>query len=160
MKKHLFVSWIRMFFALLVFTAVIVQLNDTLQTGRSAANFFSFFTIESNILAAFVLLILGCAHLITPNRKLGATLEFIRGGATLYMTMTGVIYIILLSGYQQELQTTIPWVNAVLHYIMPVVMLVDWLIHPPAKAISYKKALWWLLYPVAYLLYSLIRYLS
>jgi hypothetical protein len=73
------------------------------------------------------------------------------------MTMTGIIYILLLSGNEVSLQTTIPWVNAVLHYILPVVVLLDWLCFPPKFHLSYGKASLWLVFPVAYLTYSLIR---
>ena len=54
-----------------------------------------------------------------------------RGGAVLYMAITGVVFALLLSGLQEELQTTIPWVDFVVHKLMPVVMVVDWLLDPP-----------------------------
>jgi hypothetical protein len=33
--------------------------------------------------------------------------------------------------YQEELQITIPWVDTVVHKILPLVMVADWLIAPP-----------------------------
>ncbi|HEU5121890.1 MAG TPA: Pr6Pr family membrane protein [Candidatus Saccharimonadales bacterium] len=157
MKNPTLVSWIRLFLAFLVAAAIAIQLSHTIQIGGNAANFFSFFTIESNILAAILFFVLSISGLVSPGKRSGRFFEFIRGGITLYMTMTGIIYIILLSGNEQALQTTIPWVNAVLHYVMPVAVLIDWLMHPPAQKIAYKKALLWLLYPVTYLCYSLVR---
>lgn len=154
MKRHIVISLIRLALAALAFTAIVVQMLDSLERGRSIANFFSFFTIESNILAAGILLILGVAGFIGVKRK---GFEYLRGAATLYMSMTGIIYVLLLSGNEVALQTTLPWVNMVLHYIMPVAVVIDWLANPPASALSYKKALWWIVFPVGYLLYSFIR---
>lgn len=154
MKKSSVVSWIRIGFGLLTFSAVITQLFTSINLGRSVVNFFSFFTIESNILAGTLLLLTGIYGLL--KRRVDK-LDFLRGAATLYMSMTGIIYLLLLSGNEVALQTTTPWVNMVLHYIMPVVMLIDWLATPPSKAIRFERALWWLAFPALYLLYSFIR---
>lgn len=152
---HPFISWLRISFGLLALFAIAIQLIRTTQNGNSAANFFSFFTIESNILAAIVLLIVGFGAL--AGAKAYRTFAFIRGAATLYMVMTGIVFALLLSGLEQRLQVTIPWVNIVLHYIMPVVMLVDWLLFPPKFRFSFGQTLFWLIFPLAYLVYSLIR---
>jgi hypothetical protein len=155
MNKQLIPALTRILIGLVVLTAICVQLTDSLQQGKDVLNFFSFFTIQSNVLAAFILLIVGFGTLV--KKKGSPQFAFLRGAATLYMIMTGIIFALLLSGLQQALQTTIPWVNTVLHYIMPVVMLLDWLLYPPAQRVRFKKALWWLVYPLAYLIYSWIR---
>lgn len=152
MNRTLLISCGRIFFGLLVIAAIIVQLVDSLQQERDIVNFFSFFTIQSNILAALILITVGIGTL--AKKKGSPQFAFLRGAATLYMIMTGIIFALLLSGLQQALQTTIPWVNTVLHYIMPVVMLLDWLLYPPAQRVPFKKALWWLAYPATYLAYS------
>src|SRR5690606_27490606 len=126
---HPLVSLLRIGFGLLILVAVAVQLMHTIQLDRSVVNFFSFFTIESNLLAAFVLLVVGFGAL--AGAKAHRTFAFLRGAATLYMVITGIVFALLLAGLEQRLQITIPWVNTVLHYIMPVVMLVDWLLFPP-----------------------------
>lgn len=154
MKKSTVVSLIRIALALLTFTAIITQLCSTLELGRSVSNFFSFFTIESNIIAGTLFAIVGIGGILGAKR---GQLDYLRGAATLYMTMTGIIYVLLLSGNEVSLQTTIPWVNMVLHYVMPVAVLIDWLIRPPVKRITYRSALYWMIFPVAYFIYSLIR---
>jgi hypothetical protein len=40
---------------------------------------------------------------------------------------------------------------------MPVVVLADWLLDPPRHRIAPRVALLWLVYPLAYFVYSLIR---
>lgn len=154
MHKRFFVAGYRFFFSGLVFVAIAVQfLHELNRLGHFPVNFFQFFTIQSNILAAGIFLIAGAGALL---QKRNNTFALLRGAATVYMAMTGVVYVLLLSGLG-SLQTTIPWVNHVLHHIMPVVVLCDWFIDPPLRGITFKKALLWLVFPFAYLAYSLIR---
>ena len=152
---HPLVSWLRIGFGVLTFVAIGVQLVTTIHNGNSVINFFSFFTIESNILAALVLLIVGFGAL--AGAKAYRTFAFIRGAATLYMVITGIVFALLLAGLEQRLQVTVPWINIVLHYIMPIVMLVDWLLFPPKFAFTFRQTLLWLVFPLLYLVYSLVR---
>lgn len=153
MHKRLVFAIVRIGFALLGISALVAQLMHGMQQPTfGLVNFFSFFTIESNILGAIVLLTAGIAGLF--GRR--AFSDFTRGAATVYMATTGVVYALLLSGLENSLQTPIPWVNIVLHYIMPVVICADWLIDR-AKTITPRKAAWWLVFPLAYVAYSLMR---
>lgn len=154
MKYEKPLAGIRLAAGLLTLGAISLQLFDSITKGRDVANFFSFFTIQSNLLVALLLMTVGIYVLLG---KSGRSVAYLRGALTLYMTMTGIIYVLLLSGYEQGLQTTIPAVNIVLHYIMPVVVLLDWLIFPPQKRLLFQKALAWLVYPILYLAYSLVR---
>ena len=63
----------------------------TAPTTGSLVNFFSFFTIESNLLAIVVLLIGGAGD---PQSERWA---YVRGAATLYMVITGIVYAALLA---------------------------------------------------------------
>lgn len=144
----------RISLGVITFGAVMVQLIHSIRHGRDIANFFSFFTIESNILAAALLIALGIYQII--GKKIIGT-AYYRGAMTLYMTMTGIIYALLLSGNEVALQTTLPGVNFILHYLVPLLILVDWLAFPPSERLSWRVALLWLLYPFTYLLYSLVR---
>lgn len=154
-RQSTLVSYLRIGFGLLILVALIVQLATNIQQGHSVVNFFSFFTVESNILAAIILLVVGVGTL--THQKATPEFAFIRGAATLYMTITGIVFALLLSGLQAELQLTVPWINTVLHYIGPVVLLVDWLLFPPKFKFTFRMALGWLVFPVVYLCYSLIR---
>lgn len=153
MKKLVLVSY-KIVFAVLTLVAVCVQLHYQLQRNGSVINFFSFFTIESNLFAASVLLV-SVSYLFFSKLKKDDAFDYLRGAASLYMVVTGVVYVLLLS--RADVQTPIPWVNAVLHYIFPVVVLLDWIVDRPTQAISIRRAALWLAYPVGYLAYSLIR---
>jgi hypothetical protein len=155
MHKRYIVAFYRLALGLLAFVAMSVQVLDLAHKGNfNPGNFFSFFTIESNILAALLFTTLGLAGLLGKQLQQRG---FLRGSITLYMAITGVVYSLLLAGLSKELQTTIPWVNVVLHYLMPVVVVGDWLIDTPRQIIPFSKALWWLIFPVTYVVYSLIR---
>ena len=116
-------------------------------------NFFSFFTNESNLFAA-ALLGWGAYRGLRPGGWSGSsTYDLLRGAAVIYMTITGAVFVLLLSGSSESL----PWANAVVHYVMPVVIVLDWLIDPPRARITRGKAWRWLIFPVVYFGYTLIR---
>ena len=137
-------------FALLGIAAMAYQVAWSSDRGTfNAGNFFSFFTIESNLLAAVVL---GVGALRDPG---GRGWQLFRGAVTLYMTITGVVYNLLLTDAGVGL--TQAWVNDVLHLIVPLAVLADFLLAPPVPPPSYRQALAFLAFPLAYFAYSLIR---
>ncbi len=145
----------RLFFALLTIATVAYNFWANLdREDFSAVNYFSFFTIQSNLIGAAVFLI--GASSLAPNPPT-RTWDLVRGGAVIYLALTFFVYGILLSGLEGALQTRLPWVNAVLHQIFPVVVVADLLIRPLAHRLSFRQSLIWTIYPLAYLAYSLIR---
>ncbi|MBV6697834.1 Pr6Pr family membrane protein [Kitasatospora aureofaciens] len=117
-------------------------------------NYFSYFTNLSNMAAVVVLALGGWAGL-TGRRPVP---DLVRGAVVLYLAITGLAYGTLLAKYPEQL--TIPWVNDVVHRAMPLVVLADWLIDPPARRIRPVAALWWLAFPLVYLAYALLRGLA
>lgn len=115
------------------------------------ANFFSFFTILSNLFAALFLIYFG----LTNNHS--HKTQVIRGAVTLYMLMTGVIFAMLLAGLENVRLTAVPWDNLILHYIMPIVLAGDWVLNPPKKAPPRKVVALWVIFPILYVLYTLVR---
>ena len=155
MTRRLFVISYRWVIAGLVLAAIVTQLVHTLglKPPGSAVNFFSFFTIEANIIAA-VVLVIGAI----PGREPTARwYDLVRGAAATYMSVTGVVYAVLLSDLPSGTDSTIPWVNEVLHYLMPLVAFLDWLFVPPKHVIRFRESLTWGAFPLLYVIYSLIR---
>lgn len=152
-KRHVVVGY-RILFGLLGLSAIVTEIAVLIERGKfNPANFFSFFTIESNILAV-ISFILGA--LIVVDGKKGHIFALFRGAATLYMMITGIVFSILLAGLDVEL-TAVPWDNIVLHYIIPIVVILDWMVDPPNVRISFKQGLAWVIFPLAYLVYTLTR---
>lgn len=137
-------------FGLLTLTALAVQYftSRTLPTF-SPVNYFSYMTNLSNLLGAIVFLWFG----VSTRRTLG--MEQLRGAATLYLTVVFVVYVLLLSDI--PLGILRPWVNVVLHYIMPVAALFDWAFSPPQRRLEVRLTLTWLGLPLVFVIYSLIR---
>ncbi|HST54991.1 MAG TPA: Pr6Pr family membrane protein [Solirubrobacteraceae bacterium] len=89
-----------------------------------------------------------------PNeRNDSSPYDLLRGAAVVYMTITGMVFTLLLSRSAQAL----PWANAVVHYIMPVVIVLDWLVTPPQMPLTRARAARWLIFPAVYFVYTLVR---
>ena len=145
----------RTLFAFLGFSALVTEIATLVAQHRFAAgDFFSYFTVESNTLAVISLVLSSFAD-VTARTYRG--LDFFRGAVTLCMTTVILIFIVLLSGYPASELTAVPWDNTVLHYIMPIVVMVDWVIAGPRAGIAFRPALLWLAIPLLYLVYSLLR---
>ncbi len=153
--KRIVLTSYKTLFAVLALSSIALEIVTLQQRGVfNPANFFSFFTILSNIFAALALMVSAVfIHRGMRSRKL----NILRGAATLYMTLTGVVFAVLLSDLDPSLLTAVPWDNTVLHYIMPIVLFIDWVIDPPTSRLRYRHAALWLLFPLVYVTYSLIR---
>ncbi len=136
--------------ALLVLAAVAAQFHKQLGVATfDPVNFFSFFTIVSNIFGAAVLL--AAAFGLPENAHLR---DVLRGVATLCLVIVGVVFSVLLANLDSEV---IPWANAIVHYAMPIYIALDWCLDPPREPISRRDAALWLVLPAAYLVYTLVR---
>ena len=152
--RDLFHNIIRVAFAatgVVAMTYQYAKLNGL--ASFSPGNFFSFFTIQSNILAATLLVLTALIRRGERSRAFDA----VRGAATFYITITFVVFALLLSGLQEDLDTHIAFTNFVVHYLIPVVLLVDWFIDPPRHRLGLEVALAWLAYPLAWFGYTLVR---
>jgi hypothetical protein len=142
----------RLAFGLLVLVAIGYQLWVSAGTGRlDLVNFFSYFTILSNLLGAAVFLI-GAARL-GPTRA--GSWDLLRGQAVVVLTVTLVVFALLLA--DTDVDVTNAWVDTVLHRLFPVVVIADWLLDPPRVRVSVRSSLVWLAAPLAWTAYTLIR---
>jgi hypothetical protein len=143
----------RLAFATVAIAAMTYQFAMLNGPGYAQGNFFSFFTIQSNILAVGALFLL----VLVPRERRTPLFDGARSAAVLYIAITGVVFALLLAGLQEELQTTIPWVDFVVHKLMPVVLLADWLVDPPRHRLPWWTVAAWLVYPFAWIVYTLVR---
>ncbi len=149
-------QYLRIAFGLLTLTAIVYQLYiGVTENDTNLGDFLSFFTIESNLLTVVVLL--AGAALALQGRETTPGWELFRGAVASYMLTTFIVFAALLSGLPDNLDLTEPWVNFVLHQFMPIVMVLDWAISPPRHQLTIRQALVWMIFPLAYCIYSLIR---
>lgn len=121
-----------------------------LVTAFESLNFFFYFTVLSNILAAVLF-----ASLAVRPDWMSSSGRF-RGAVTLFMVITGLVYAVLLRPIEADVGLTDQWVNWVLHSLGPAAALIDWLLFPPDPLA--RSSLWiWLIFPAAYLAVTLIR---
>jgi hypothetical protein len=113
--------------------------------------YFAFFTILSNLFGAAVFLALALRRGRTQTR----TFDLLRWAAVVYLMVTLVVVLVLLSG--AELQIAVPWVDLLLHRVFPIIVLIDWLIDPPATDLRVRDVVAWLAFPLVWLVVTLIR---
>ncbi len=138
----------RALLALAVLTAIAYDVAAG--PGVSDADYFSYFTVLSNLFAV-TLLLYGA---LRPARERSGTVELLRGAAVVYILTTGIVYLLLLSGHAPAY----PWVNAILHYLMPVAVTLDWLLDPPRVHLDpVRTVVLWMVFPLLYIIYTLAR---
>lgn len=153
-SRNTFLISYKLFFALLGFSSIVTEMAVTMERGTfKAENFFSYFTIETNILVVITLLMSAVAIAAGKSSKF----DLLRTATTVYILVVGIGFSLLLSGMGDVALTAVPWDNVVLHYIMPVAVLADFMTDRPRRKLGFKKALLWLLFPIAYAIYALVR---
>lgn len=134
-----------------------------------------FFTDQSNIAVAayFTFALSWPLAAVLPGiagrpagRLLRAAREagWLRGAVTLYIIITGLVYHFVLATNQDPLSllaSTVPQPAStgtfLLHYIVPSMALIDFLLAERRGGYRWRYAAYWLCYPLAYLAFALIR---
>ncbi len=163
--RYLFVA-LRVLIAGGIIAAVVAQLIRSIERTTEAGgdltamvvNFFSFFTIDSNVLAAIAAAV-GVVILLLPK---GAATEptwftTLRLAAVTYMTVTLVVYNLLLRGIELPQGQTVPWSNEILHVVAPLLVIVDWLFAPGRGRLEWNRIWVVVIFPVVWTAYTLIR---
>lgn len=146
-------------FGLIAWFAVITQYylmieNRVASVGETTIRFFSFFTILTNSLVAiyFTLIIFEIKNGWFAITDKPGTLTAI----TVYITIVGLVYQILLRHvWQPEGLQLI--VDELLHSFVPVAVIIYWYLYETKSSVAYRQIISWLIYPLIYLIYILIR---
>ncbi len=120
--------------------------------GWRIARVFSFFTIQSNTLCAVASL-----SLARDAARDGGRWRVLRLDALLGITVTGLVYSTVIARYDQLNGWQQHSVNACVHYIVPVAMVLGWLLFGPRPRVSARTIGWALVWPACYLAYILIQ---
>jgi hypothetical protein len=75
--------------------------------------------IQSNIMAAATLVL---AALVRRDER-SQRFDAVRGAVTFYLAITGIVFALLLSGLQEQLDTHNAFANFVVHYLIPAVLI-------------------------------------
>lgn len=126
------------------------------ENGVPAVNFFSFFTVESNILTVAVFLI-GAVLLIRSADPDPLWFGMGRAAVTAFMATTGIVYNTLLRGVEVSEGATLGWSNEIVHVIGPILIVLDWLFAPGRRALEWKHIWVVVTFPVVWAIYTMIR---
>lgn len=124
--------------------------------GLTVVDFFSFFTILSNVGAA-VALTIGAFLILRGHRIDPAWFATLLAAVSTYMLITGIVYNALLRGLPLPQGSTVPWSNEILHVWAPLFLLLDVFLGPLRRRLPW-RALWAIIaFPLVWVTYTLIR---
>jgi hypothetical protein len=128
----------------LQFSASYEQSHDLFSTIWVLARFF---TIVSNFALALFMTKLAIGGRVSP---------FIIGGLTLAIALVGIVYVLLLRGLH-PLSGKALAADYLLHYASPIAMAGYWLLFTPHGRLRWSAPLWWMLFPLTYFVYAIVR---
>lgn len=146
------------FFALIGWFAIITQYILMIETRETTIlettiKFFSFFTILTNSLVAiyFTCIVIYKNKMLVLIAKPGTLTAL-----TVYILIVGLVYQFALrhlwnpTGLQRV-------VDELLHSVIPILVLIFWYLYETKQSIKYLQISKWMIYPLIYLFYTLIR---
>ena len=86
--------------------------------------------------------------------------SIVHGAVTLYITVTLIIFALLLQMFYFPTEPLAIITNILAHYLVPILMIVEWYLTQEDEEYEKKNALYWLIYPFIYLAYSVILELT
>ena len=132
----------------------LILANRVSSIPETIIRYFSFFTILTNIIIAL------CCTFILVKPASGAG-RFFSGTDTLtaiavYITVVGIVYNIILRFLwkPEGLQLV---VDELLHTVIPVLFIVMWFVITSRQSLKWKNIFPWLLFPLLYIIYIMIR---
>ncbi len=135
--------------ALTVF-ALVGQTALSVAEDRSLVNLFSYFTIQSNI----IMLVVSVLLVLDPGRG-GTVFGVLRVSGLVGITVTGVVYAIVLAG-KADFDGIEWWFDKIFHYVVPAMSVLGFLLFRPRTRLE-RSALWFVVWPLVWLAYTLIR---
>jgi hypothetical protein len=145
---------LRMAIVVLVAVAIVATFFDTATRATiNPFNFFGFFTMQSNIITAVILLLAALATFM--GRPQSPPLVLARACATTYIVIVGIVYNTLLAGLEGGV--SLDWANWVLHVAFPIYATLDWILFGDHNTVPWKHLWVVLIYPVVWIIVVLIR---
>jgi hypothetical protein len=143
------IQYLRIFFAMVGLIAIIAQFFVSAKNPEfNILNFFSYFTVLSNLFAILILFL---------SSFRSKKIDFFRGASVVYMLVTAIVYVILVKNSNSQSPYFVPILDSIHHVVMPLVVLLDWVFFPPKKSIKFPKPFYWLIYPIIYIAYTIMR---
>lgn len=147
-------------FRLLVVCCVLAGIVLTAAGPATVTGLLPYFTIQSNVAVG---LLAGYAGWRAWRGRPDPP-SALKGAVTLYITITGTVYHLVLANpaspfamAQPERSLADAAGNQFLHTVVPLLALADWALFDPRGRLRPRYAAWWLAFPLAYLAFALVR---
>lgn len=160
------VSAIRLLFSLLILiSTLLIFLDPFYGSGRIdpgaayISNFFSYFTVQSNLLIAIWFLAASIYAINGDRDKISFWNNSLtsRGGLLIYGTITAVVYWTMLAASFHSKSPAGYFGVIILHSAAPLLLLTDLLAVPFKGKVKFRITFLWLLYPLLYGVFTFIR---
>jgi lysylphosphatidylglycerol synthetase-like protein (DUF2156 family) len=119
--------------------------------GGRLLRYFSFFTIQSNLLVLAATL-----PLARDPRHDGPLWRVVRLSSLLGITVTGLVFAVVLAAIYRPTGLAW-WTNLGLHYAVPVLAVLGWALLGPFGRITWGTVAWAVVWPVAWTLFTLAQ---
>jgi hypothetical protein len=137
--------------ALVAWAALGIQFYATFSSNGSLPEtiwiLLRFFTVITNLLVAIIMTAVAMDRRVSP---------FLIGGSAVAIGLVGIVYITLLRGLV-ELEGPDLLADTLLHYVLPIAMVLYWLAIAPKFGLRWHHPFLWSLYPLAYFGYAVAR---
>ncbi|MGB6777089.1 MAG: Pr6Pr family membrane protein [Terriglobales bacterium] len=146
--------------ALQLYLVIVTARATGVPVGTAVTNYFSFFTISTNLLIALVLTL---SLKTTPsNASTFALRPTVQSAIAVYIVIVGIVYSLALRSLwaPEGLQKI---ADVILHDAIPLLYLLYWLMFvrtgndKSKNSLRFRDVPTWLAYPALYLVYSLVR---
>lgn len=132
---------------LAIAVAVIAQITSSAsRTKINPFDFFGYFAIQSNVTAAVALL--ASVVFIFRGASQPAWVIYLRAIATAFMVIVELVYNTFLAGADLAGSFNVPWSNNILHIIVPIYILLDWVLFADQDRLSCNRLWLLLIYPI------------
>jgi hypothetical protein len=128
---------------------LIIQ-NRVASIPETVLRYFGYFTILTNIMVAL------CFTALLLKRSSFFHKSGTQTAIAVYIFIVALIYNTVLRGLIKP-QGLNRIVDELLHVIMPIIFILYWFIYTDKRPLQWKRIFSWLLYPLAYIIYTLFR---
>ncbi|WP_165942733.1 MULTISPECIES: Pr6Pr family membrane protein [unclassified Micromonospora] len=147
-------------FRLAIVISVLAGIVLTALGPATVTGLLPYFTIQSNMAVG----ILAGYAAWRAGQRLPEPASALKGAVTLYITITGVVYHLVLANPASPFAVAQPERalpeavgNQFLHTVVPLLAITDWVLFDSRGRLRARYAAWWLAFPLAYLGFALVR---
>jgi len=134
------------------FNQIVLQRSADTALLRAVVSYFSYFTIQSNWLAALWWSIAIFSQGLEPAPVI--LRPKVKGALTVYISVTLIAFAVLLSKTYSPQGIDLV-ISNITHYITPLAFIFDWVLFEKKRVYQWKYAIDWLTYPLVYFIYAM-----